>query len=275
MKKYLLFTIFTLIISTKIILGQKITETVFITPDVIAVEQVKVGTNNPTYDRNTNFNNIGMSSISNTTYIYRTIYKFSLSAINYTPTNHTVIKTVVLDYTTGGIGYTFKITQPNSLPVTDSEIWNTVGNSTTKYTGITYSGSSINPAANLVLPIQSSLSSGYLYLGVASENESINGSNTGIFSFNLTVTYERDKKSINITVQNDLHGSHAGKIYVNSSLLDSPAPKTVYENSTNNFAVFTPQSYTESNITYNYIWHQGSVNTSKWEKNYLMVLLLI
>lgn len=138
--------------------------------------------------------------------VYRTIYTFNLNQIKYTSTNHLSITNVKLHYSANGSGYTFKITQPTSDPALLSEEWLTVGNSSSKQTGIPYSGYLVDPASGLASAISSSLPAGTMYLGAMSENESTNGSTAILTNPYLEVTYQRDDEARTVTAQNDMHG---------------------------------------------------------------------
>lgn len=194
--------------------------------------------------------------------VYRTIYTFYLNSIKYTSTNHLTITNVKLHYSTSTYNYTFKITQPSSNPNSYSEQWATVGNSTSKQTGIPYSGNLVDPASGLSSAIISSLPAGTMYLGVLSESESTNGSNANIGTFYLEVTYQRDNEARTVKAQNDMHGYTGGQIYWDGELVTSPQSQILYEGVTHTFGVYTPQNYD----SYQYIWNTGGTNTSKWKK---------
>jgi len=234
---------------------------------------------NPVYNYS-NYNNIGMDSsnvpltvtkqsngndttitVSQKT-VYRTIYTFNLNQIKYTSTNNLSITSVKLYYGTTGSGYTFKFTQPASDPASLSEEWLTVGNSSSKQTGIPYSGYLVDPASGLSSAISSSLPAGTMYLGAMSESESTNGSTAGLTISYLEVTYQRDNEARTVTAQNDMHGYTGGQIYWDGGLVTSPQSQILYEGVTDTFGVNTPQNYG----SYQYIWNTGAINTSIWKK---------
>ncbi len=107
------------------------------------------------------------------------------------------------------------------------------------------------------------MAAGYLYLGVASESEAVSGSTAQMGAgFSLEITYERNNEARTVIAKNDMHGYTGGQIYWDGNLVSSPQSPSLYEGVSHTFGVKTPQN----SSFYDYVWHQGATNTSKWEK---------
>ncbi|KAF0152389.1 MAG: hypothetical protein FD143_1027 [Ignavibacteria bacterium] len=205
---------------------------------------------------------IGMETVGNTSKVYRTYFDFSLEAI---PTNAT-IQSVTVYISNGKNGYTQKITQIASLNQFDlSSCWTAIGNANSLHTGVAYNASSFTSAA-IKTAIQGSLSGRKIIIGVLSESESTNGSNTSV-SLSLYVTYTRPLATINYSVRNDMDGFVGGNIGVGinapATSQGSPYSSTATEGNTINVQAYDYSGNFYSGYSYVFNDNEGSTNKSE------------
>lgn len=157
--------------------------------------------------------NLTDSTVDSAAAVYRTCFIVTWgngTGSGQIPTNATNI-TVKVGYGTGSSGYTLKITQPTSLGTYDaSTYWSAAGNGANLNTGIAYNGNSFS-SPGIANAIKNALSSGIVYLGAVSENETANNSNCTL-TFSLLVDYDRPAAKLTVTARNDLYGADGGNI---------------------------------------------------------------
>ncbi|KAF0211724.1 MAG: hypothetical protein FD178_3364, partial [Ignavibacteria bacterium] len=205
---------------------------------------------------------IGMETVGSATKVYRSYFDFSLEAI---PTNATIQSVTVYIYN-GKSGYTQKITQISSINPSDlSSCWTAIGNGSSLHTGVAYNASSFT-SAEIKTAIQGSLSGRKIIIGVLSESESTNGSNTTV-SLSLYVTYTRPLASINYSAHNDMDGFVGGNIGVgiNASATSQGSP---FNSSATEGNTINVQAYDYSGNFYNgynYVFNDNESSTNKSE----------
>ncbi|MBX9839387.1 MAG: hypothetical protein K2X69_13865, partial [Silvanigrellaceae bacterium] len=205
--------------------------------------------------------NIGKETVGSTSKVFRTYFDFSLAAI---PTNAT-IQTVTVSIWNGKNGYTQKITQISSLNPSDlNSTWSAIGNGSTLHSGVAYNASNFT-SSSIKTAIQGSLSGRKIIIGVLSESESTDGSNTSA-SISLYVEFTRPLATINYSVYNDMDGFVGGIIGVgintSAAQKNSPYNSTATEGNTINVLAYDTGN-TYGGYTYVFNDNEGPTNLSE------------
>ncbi len=161
---------------------------------------------------------LGIDTLTEET--YRTAIQFPTGNI---PTNATITE-AVLHYTTetyNDVVLTFKMNDFNSSSfVWESDIWNDAGTGTTYKSGLTTSPYSQDVAftktndPTFIAAIQSSLATGYLYVGFASETEGTDQNLITSFIASLTVKYTVPPATYRIYVKNSFNSGNVIVDYI-------------------------------------------------------------
>jgi tetratricopeptide (TPR) repeat protein len=184
------------------VFSQTINESIVLYPSVTAIAQV----NGSSYG--SDVYNIGKRTVGTDVYISRSHFDFNLSQI---PDNATISQVEVV-YSTGGSGYSFKLTKLSSVSGNLQADWTAIGNASSLHTGVPY-GSSSFYSTGIKTEIQNALGSNVLLIGGLSEGEGTNGSNSSL-SFQLNVDYSYPAPEVYVTVRNDLYGGNGGNVGV-------------------------------------------------------------
>jgi hypothetical protein len=145
--------------------------------------------------------------VGSTALVSRSYFVFTWSI----PANSTITQ-VRMSYVTSQGSYSFKVTQVGGLG-NDQANWNAIGGGSVMQQGIAY-GTGMVISSTIKSALQTALSSGLLYLGAYSENETANNSNAATMGLSLYVTYTHTARTVNFRVQNDYHGIHTDSIGV-------------------------------------------------------------
>ena len=254
--KNLILILLSVVFSATLLFSQTVTETKPLYPSSVAIEKEGANYSFSSY-------NIGKWYNSGYSYIYRTYYTVDLSGIPSTST----INWVKVYYTSDTKAYSFKLTNLSSISGDLGANWSAIGNASAFQSGIAY-GSSNFTSTSVKTQMQSSLSSGYMYIGALGEDESSNDSYAGL-SISLEVNYTRPAESLNFTARNYMDGYTGGNIGVGEGTptitsQSSPYPFSLNETQYMYFQAYDDQSYNGYNWVYND--SEAPLAKSKWEK---------
>jgi hypothetical protein len=195
--------------------------------------------------------------------INRSQHSFDLSGI---PVNATLSQAKLIYYVSGNqcFSCTFNVTNTSGTQSYDY-LWSEIASASTIESSLNYSNSSL-VSSTLLTAVNSARSSGAIFLGVYSNDESGNLSHANV-ELRLEITYTVPPAIVNITVQNNFPGGTV-KVGINSSALAKTSP---YSFTATVGDVVNLSAIEQSNAGYERIWNdtEAPIGFSNWTKDEL------
>lgn len=203
----------------------------------------------------------------NSSFIARSYHDFDLRDF---PDN-TQIDEVKVYYSTGGTGYSFKVTLVSSISTTDlGANWSAIGSGSSMNTGIAYNIGETNfVSSSIKTQMQNLLTGGKIILGALCENETADDSYSSLL-IHLHVTYKRPANTFPYYAANYYNGAIIGGqigVGLGQPPTSYPSPKQfdAIENQNVNLLAYDNQDISTRRYLYND--SEAPNQKSKWQQD--------
>jgi len=189
----------------------------------------------------------------------RTQYEFDLSSLSNATIESVSLNYSIYDYST--TSHKFKITDIDGYTSAE-DIYDEIDDGTVLFDDVLYSSGSDNLSDPDLTTLVDNKKGSTMYLGAYSQNEITTGSYASL-DLTLAITYSTP---LTITVDNNFTASNEtrGIVEVNGANRTAPHTHATSSGQSVTLKAITPQTDNEG---FQRIWHTGSSNPSKWERN--------